>query len=461
MRSAFAGALVLGAAACAGAGAGVHGAMIPPPSLAIRNVTVVDVETGVSIPGQTVLIVHDRIVSVEPAGRSRLPRRARVVDGRGKFLVPGLWDMHSHAASYGDTAGHPALSISLAHGVTGMRDMGALHFERIRGWRDDVAADRMIGPRLRIASPIVEHPRWLATVRGWEERAGKDTGWMDARFGPESAEQAVRWVDSVAALGADHVKVRNWPEPAVTRALVARARERGLPVVGHANQPFPLTGVASYEHGFFPALGLSPTGRDSLFRRWAAEGVAIAPTLVASVGRLHPRDSLLARATPAREAKYGFVPPEMLAEWRAELEVAEANEQPIHWAGLYRAGLVDVRELHAAGVRVLAASDFGAPFVVPGFDLHAELQMLVEDVGFSPAEALRAATLNPALVLGMADSLGAVRAGFLADLVLLDGDPLADIRNSRRIRAVVANGRLLDRAALDRMLAEARARVAP
>lgn len=452
---ALAGVLVLGAAACGGGVA--HRAMIPPPSLAIRNVTVVDVEAGVSIPGQTVLIVHDRIVSVEPAGRSRLPRRARVVDGRGKFLIPGLWDMHSHAAGYGDTAGHPALTIGLAHGVTGMRDVGAVDFERIRGWRDEIAADRMIGPRLRIASPIVEHPRWLATIRGWEEEAGKDTRWMDARFGPASAEEAVRWVDSVAAMGADHVKVRNWPEPEVSRALLARARLRGLPVVGHANLPLPDSGVASYEHGFFPALALSPAGRDSLFRRWGAEGVATTPTLVASVGRLVPRDSLLARASRSGEAKYRFVPEEMLREWREELEVAEANEQPMDWAALYRAGLADVREMHAAGVLVLAGSDFGAPFVVPGFDLHAELEMLVADVGLSPAEALRAATRNPAVVLGMADSLGAVREGFLADLVLLDADPLADIGNVRRIRAVVQNGRLLDRRALDRMLAEAEA----
>lgn len=457
MRTMLASAVLLGAVACAGAA--VRQGPAPSASLAITRVTVVDVASGTTRADQTVLVDGSRIVAVAPAAQARVPAGARVVDGRGKYLIPGLWDMHSHAASYGDTTGHPALKISLAHGVTGLRDVGAQSFEGIRGWRDEIAAGRMLGPRLKIASPIVENPRWMATIRRWEEEAGKNTDWMNARFGPETAEQAERWVDSVAAMGADHIKVRNWPAPEVTRALMARARARGLPVVGHANRPFPDSGVASYEHRFFPGLDRSPAGRDSLFRRWAAEGVAISPTLVASVGRLHPRETLLARATASGDVKYRYVPAEMLNEWRQELEVAEANEAPQDWAGMYREGVHDLREMHAAGVLVLAASDFGAPFVVPGFDLHEELARLVDDVGFTPAEALRAATLNPARFLGMADSLGTVEPGRLADLVLLDANPLADIRNTRRIGGVSVNGRYLDRAALDRLLDEAEALV--
>jgi imidazolonepropionase-like amidohydrolase len=121
----------------------------------------------------------------------------------------------------------------------------------------------------------------------------------------------------------------------------------------------------------------------------------------------------------------------------------------------------DVREMHAAGVPLAAGTDIGAPLLVPGFSLHDELELLVRVAGMTPAEALRAATLTPARVLGRADSLGTVEPGRLADLVLLDADPLADIRNTRRIHAVVADGRLLDRAALDALLAEAEHAAAP
>jgi hypothetical protein len=454
MRQYIAMFVVLVAGACASAGA--PGPAVAPGTLAITHVTVVDVAGGTSRADQTVLVRGSRIVAVAPSAALRVPRGARVVDGAGRYLIPGLWDMHTHVASYGDTTGQPALKLQLAHGITGIRDMGALSFERVKGWRDDVAAGRLLGPRMTIASPIMENPRWLETVRRWETEAGKNTDWMDVRFGPRTADDAVRFVDSAVAMGADHIKVRNWPDSAISAALVARARERGIPVVGHGNLPFPETGVASYEHQIHPPLRKSPAGRDSLFRQWGANGVAFVPTLVTSVGRLHPPDTLLAWVDPARDPRYRYVPAEILAEWRAELEVAAANEEPQDWAGAYQRRLRDIRDMRAAGVLILAASDFGAPLVVPGFDLHAELARLVDDVGFTPAEALRAATLDPARFLGMADSLGTVEAGKLADLVLLDGDPLADIRNTRRIRAVVANGRFLDRSALDRLLAEAR-----
>jgi hypothetical protein len=439
------------------ASAGTREPAEAPGTLVITHVTVVDVAGGPSRADQTVLVRGSRIVTVAPAVEVRVPRGATVVDGAGKYLIPGLWDMHTHVASYGDTTGRPALKLQLAHGITGIRDMGALDFARVKGWRDDVAAGRLLGPRMRIASPIVESVRWMETVRRWEEEAGKNTDWLDVRFGPRSADDAARFVDSAVAMGADHIKVRNWPDSEISAALVARARQRGIPVVAHPNVPFPETGVASYEHQIFPALRRSDAGRDSLFRQWAANGVAFVPTLVTGVGRLYPPDTLLSWIDPARDPKYAYVPAGMLTEWRQELQVAAANEEPVDWQATWRRRLHEVREMRAAGVMILAASDFGAPLVVPGFDLHAELARLVDDLGMTPSEALRAATLDPARFLGMADSLGTVEAGKLADLVLLDADPLADIRNTRRIRAVVANGRLLDRRALDRLMAEAAA----
>lgn len=432
----------------------------PGPPIAITNVTVIDVTSGAELRGRTVLVRGNRIATIGRSSRVPVPRGATIVSGRGKYLIPGLWDMHSHAGSYGDTTGAPALALSLAHGVTGVRDVGARSVEGALGWRDAIAAGRMLGPRMKVASPIVEHPRWLATVIGWEEKAGKPTDDLRLRFGPTTAEQAIHFVDSMARIGVDHIKVRNWPAPPVSEALVQRAREVGLPVVAHGNRPFPRRGVASIEHGVHPSPAHGAPLLDTLYRQWAVDGVVVVPTLVASIGRRHSPDTLLAWWKPERDRKYAWVPAEILTEWRQELEVAEANEAPRDYEADYRGTLLELREMRKHGIRILAASDFGGPGVVPGVDLLLELSNLVSDVGMSPLEALQAATIHPAELLRMRDSLGTIAPGMIADLVLLDANPLHDIRNTTRIRAVVADGRLLTRSRLDAMLREVEARFA-
>lgn len=436
-------------AACASRPASAPAAGAAP--LAITNVTVVDVAGGASRPEQTVLVSGGRIVSVGPAAGTRLPRGARVVDGTGRYLVPGMWDMHSHVSMFGRTA----LTLYLAHGVTGVRDMGGERFAVVKALRDSVAAGQIVGPRMRIASPVVENQRWLAWAKEMGERAG--TPWrLYERFGPASPEDAARWVDSVAALGADHVKVRNWPDTAIGRALMARARERGLQVAAHANEPFPRTGVSSYEHGIWPPLRVSDAARDSLWRHFAASGASVTPTLVTWPIRLDPPDTLIARLDDGRIAGLCYVPVDAVREWREQLVNLKQETGQIDWREVYRGEVRNAAEMHRAGVALLAGTDIGAPLLVPGFSLHDELALLVRDAGMSPLQALRAATLTPARVMGLGDETGTVEAGKRADLVLLDADPLADIRNTRRIHAVVANGRLLDRAALDRLLSDAR-----
>ena len=425
--------------------------IIAAATIAVTHVTVVDVMGGRARHDQTVLIDGSRIAVVGPTDRVQIPRGSRIIDGRGKYLIPGLWDMHTHAVGYGDGA-QLALTLSLAHGVTGLRDMGAHPFQTACAWRDSIAAGRLLGPRMRISAPVVENPQWLAAVRGWEEAAGKSTEWMNGRFGPATSDQARRFVDSAVAIGADHIKVRNWPVADVSLALIARAREKGIPIYGHGNQPFPRSGLASLEHSIFPRI---TEGRGSLFRRWAAEGTVMVPTLVASFARLHPTDSVIAWINSARFPKLRYAPAKKRLEWRQTMEIAARNEQPFDWRGHYDASLDDLRMMRQAGMRILPGTDFGAPLTIPGIDLHEELAKLVDELGMSPLEALRAATLHSAEFLGIADSLGTIAPGKLADLVLLDANPLENIRNTRRINAVFANGRLLDRAALDGLLAEA------
>jgi hypothetical protein len=440
----------------AGSACASNGRSISPTTaartIAVTHVTVVDVTGGPARRDQTVVIDGSRIAAVGPSSRVQVPPGSQIIDGSGKYLIPGLWDMHTHTVGYGDADPRLALELSLAHGVTGLRDMGSHPFQTARAQRDSIAAGSLLGPRMRIAAPVVENPQWLAAVRGWEEKAGKSTEWMNGRFGPATPDEARRFVDSAVAIGADHIKVRNWPVAEVSNALIARARERRIPVYAHGNQPFPRSGMASLEHSIFPRI---TEGRDSLFRRWAAEGTVMVPTLVASFARLHPTDSVIAWINPARVPKLRYAPAKTRLEWRQEIEIAARNEQPFDWRGHYDASLDDLREMRRAGMRILPGTDFGAPLTIPGVDLHEELAKLVDALGMSPLEALRAATVHSAEFFGIADSLGSIAPGKLADLVLLDANPLEDIRNTRRVHAVFANGRLLDRAALDEILAQA------
>jgi hypothetical protein len=417
--------------------------------VAITNVAVVAVESGRVHPGHTVVIAGDRIVAVGSAAETRVPAGARLVDGTGRYLIPGLWDMHTHVTMVGGAA----LDLLLAQGVTGARDMGAERFADARALRDSIAAGQRLGPRLKIASPVVENPGWLAAVRQMVDASG--TPWrLYERFGPATPEAAVAWVDSVARLGADHIKVRNWPAAAVARALVGRAAAHGLPVVAHPNRPFPARGLATLEHGVWPPIA-AEAERATLWQTLAAEGTAFVPTLVTTRAvRFAPPDTLLARLDRGDIAGLRYVPAEARREWRDQLLQLAQETGTVDYRQIYRDGLRDLAEMRRAGILILAGSDVGAPLVVPGLSLHEELELLVRDAGLSPLEALRAATLLPARVLGLADA-GTIAPGQLADLVLLDGNPLAEIGATRRIHAVVTAGRLLDRAALDRLLAGA------
>jgi imidazolonepropionase-like amidohydrolase len=417
----------------------------PAVTLAIRHVTVL---TGMEppAPDRTVLVAGNRIMAITAGAGATVPPGATTIDGAGKFLIPGLWDLHTHVTMFG----RPALALLLANGVTGIRDMGAERFAVAKALRDSIAAGRIQGPRMRIASPVVENPRWLAAVKRMIEQA--HTPWtLYERFGPESAAEAEHWVDSVVALGADHIKVRNWPSLEIGRALVARAKMRGIPVVGHANEPFPRVGVTSFEHGIWPPLERSAAARDSLWRTFVAEGTAFDPTLVTGIIRSAPPDTLLAHLADGRIANTRYVPAPALQAWRNQLTELKQESGGVDWAANRRAGLRDLGEMHRAGVTVVAGTDLGAPLVVPGFSLHDELAQLVS-AGFTPTEALAAATVQATRVLRLADSLGSVRAGQVADLVLLDADPRADIAATRRIAGVIVNGRWLDRKALDGML---------
>ncbi|MFQ5691179.1 MAG: amidohydrolase family protein [Gemmatimonadota bacterium] len=433
----------------------------PPATLAITSVTVVHVADGTEERGRTVLIGGGRILKIGSAWQLKVPPGARVVDGRRRFLIPGLWDMHVHLIHETGT-----LPLYLANGVTGVRDMGGPPAGL--DVRDRVAREELLGPRIVAAGPLVD--------------GSKDAPW---RITVETAAQAVAAVDSLTRLGADFIKIHNALPPAAYAALAAAARERGIPFVGHiprgvtAEQAVD-AGQASIEHvtalletvlppsatrsltAFDAAVTSFLADRaDPLFTRFAAHGVAFTPTLVAGRGAAY-------RVDPERrvdqDPRAVYLPRALRDYWNdAFPQVRDASPRVVTGRRLvFEKSLPITAAAQRAAVTLLAGTDVGGRYVFPGFSLHDELELLVR-AGLSPLEALRTATVNPVRVLGLADSLGAVRPGYLADLVLLEVDPLDDIRSTSHIAAVVRGGRLLDRAELDRMLTEAmtRAKVAP
>jgi len=422
------------------------------PTVAITHVTVIDVERGERLPDRTVLIHGGRVAAVESAGRARVPAGAHIVDGARKYLLPGLWDMHTHPSSEAD------LARLLAHGVTGIRVMHGN--PSVVRWKGRIGRGELLGPTIVAAGPIVEGlppPGFAAVI----DTVGRSV--------VTSTAEAAREVRAQKAAGYDFIKVYNNVPREAYDAIVAEARRQQMRVAGHVPFAVGLRGVlaarqASIEHlrGYpellVPKDAPQQPGADLRSRvlAWRFADTTLIPSLAretrdAGVWSTPTLSTRLFTAPRAVVEQYlgtnpeseGFLQSRSRIPWLSnftddDFRLAEEGNAP------QRALLLALR---ASGAGLLAGTDMG-PW---GASLHQELRFLV-DAGLSPAEALRAATLGPALFLGAADTLGLVTAGRRADLVLLDADPLADIRNTTTISLVMVGGRVLDRKWLDEAL---------
>ncbi|HKP29981.1 MAG TPA: amidohydrolase family protein [Gemmatimonadales bacterium] len=440
-----------------------------PAQVALDNVTVIDIATGIRASGSTVLITGNRITAVGPSAGVTIPPGARRVDGRGGFVIPGLWDMHVHLSM----TGRSALALFLASGVTGVRDMGG-DFSRVGPWRDSVARGLVTGPRILTAGPIVERGNWLRAVKDISRRLNQPNliAEVDRRLGLDSVSDGQRVVDSLAKLGVDFIKIRNFPPAPVYFAFARAARSRGLRISGHSPfmsmvGPASDSGFATFEHSFLDVQNealvggfdaLSPADRAALFGRLARNGSSFDPTLVATRSRFVP-DSTITQmiadtgGTIHRGLRYAS--PAVREDWREQLALREADT-PADWNPIYQSTLRDVKEMAAAGGLILSGTDVPVVTLIPGYSLLDELELLVKDGGLTPLAALVSSTINPAKVLGLADSLGLVKPGYVADLIVLDRDPTLDISAVRALSVVIRNGRLLNRNELDRLREEGR-----
>jgi imidazolonepropionase-like amidohydrolase len=452
-------------------------------SLVIKRVTVIDATDRAAQPDVTVVITGDHIAAVSPWKKTKVPKNAHVVDGSGKFLIPGLWDMHVHGTA--DTRSPWSHLLFLANGVVGVREMAGP--PDARAWRAQQASTGKPSPTVYLGSPIVDGPNpvWAESIVAANEAQGREA------------------VDQQQRRGADFIKVYDRLPRDVYFAIADEAHKRGIPFEGHVPESVTAAeasdaGQKSIEHLTSVPAGCSREEQTILAERQALTALFRAPnatmrekvTTGRSILRLDARiyetyDEATAQSLFARFVKNGTWQCPTLTVIRGQMkEPLSPNDPPLdylskevrsHWdEGWYKGAPPDARRaliesakvrfqestklvgrMHRAGVNILAGTDAMNPQCFPGFGLHNELVLLV-DAGLSPLSALQAATRNAAQFIGQLDRRGTIEAGKIADLVLLDKDPLADIHNTRSIEAVVLNGKLMPRAALDAMLAEAR-----
>ena len=442
-------------------------------SVLIQNVTVIDSTGSVPMPHVSVLIVGDTIKSVAPAAKARPARASQsVVDGRGKFLIAGLWDMHVHSLSKNQP--DRFFPLFIANGVTGIRDMGGdIPLPQVAQIKNEIAEGSRIGPEIFAAGPILEgeHPFWPFSI------ALKD------------ADDARRVIPTLVADKADFLKVYNTLDRETYLSIATQARQAHIPFVGHVPDTITaleasklgqksiehLWGIPNYASSSPESLRKMKAAADDeedskaasdlyyklnemilatydskkandLFGQFTRNGTWQTPTLVVLRSYALIHDPAL-----RKDPRNAYMPDDVLRFWESMSGTPDARNDQIQWR-LFGRDIQIVKAMHAAHVPLLAGTDTPNPYTYPGFSLPDELELLVS-AGLSPMEALQTATLRAAEFLGVQREFGSVEQGKIANLVLLDANPVEDIRAIRRVRAVIVRGCLFDRAKLDDLLA--------
>jgi len=430
-----------------------------PPAIAFEHVHVVPMAQPAAKPStkneegggetgqrllrdQTVIVREGRIAELGPASAVRVPEGAQRIDGAGRYLAPGLADMHVHTWDAGE------LALFVAYGVTTVRNMFGSPIQLM--WRAQIEEGKLFGPRLYTAGPIVD---------------GEPPVWPGSAV-LVSAEEADALVLGQKQAGYDFLKAYARLERDPYDALVAAGKKHGLRVVGHVPDAVGIeralfAGQSTIEHltGYVaasqtedsPFLGrvglldeqqawdsVDPEKLDELVLATRDAGAWNCPTLVVLQKWVQGEEAERLMQRPEMR----FVAPMTRSFWSPKnnylSKMPEDVLAEIRAADVHRKRLVGA--LHAAGARILLGTDMGNPFVVPGVAVHEELENLV-DAGLSPYEALRAATSGAAECMGAGAEWGSVAVGSSADLVLLEADPLEDVRNARRIAGVMLRGR--------------------
>jgi hypothetical protein len=439
--------------------------------LVFTHVTIIDATGTPPQPDMTVVISGNRIAALGKNGKANLPKDAQVVDAKGKYMIPGLWDMHVHVFRNASqrAPNDYYFPLFIANGIIAVRDMWTKidKVAQVVLWRKQAIEEPGSVPRIVAIGTIVDgspptHPNSDVV---------------------NTADEARQMVNKIKAGGVDFVKVYWNLSREAYFAIADEARRQHITFAGHVPvyvSAFEASdaGQKSIEHldGLLLAcsskeqelMNIAPKDWNANYANQMLEtydeakcanllshlkknGTWQVPTLV-----IHHRGPQSLERALTGDEKLKYIPHDEREEWQkfsSRLEGRSAEQIAANKKN-WQMSLDLVRAMQRAGVEIVAGTDVGNPYIYPGFSLHDELLLLVK-AGLTPMEALQSATRNPAKYLGSLDSLGTIEKGKLADLVLLDANPLQDISNTQLIYAVVINGKLLNRKTLDKMLADA------
>jgi imidazolonepropionase-like amidohydrolase len=415
--------------------------------LVLTNVTVIDAISAKARPEMTVVITGSRITTIGKTNEVRLPEDAQILDAAGRFLIPGLWDMHIHSGSYED--GKKFFPLYIAQGITGVRDMGS-PLEDVLRLRREISEGKILGPQMIVSGPLIQGPLPFQ---------------MPLIVSVHNKAEASQTVAGFKAQGVDFIKVQDAIPRDLYFAVVDEAKRQGLPFAGHVPPSINAleatkAGQRSVEHlgGRFQGVLLACSNREAELTKKIR--TILGEALKALSEKREPDDSDIFRASFTRPLLDSYSDRKAAAlfsefrkrqTWQAPTLVAQPirealgsgrkdlSEDDIRYGRmLMRKQLEVVAAMKRAGVGIMAGTDLSPR----SWGLHEELSLLVE-AGLTPLEALQTATRNPAEFLGRLDSLGTIEEGKIADLVLLEANPLEDIRNTRKIHAVILGGKVM------------------
>jgi len=428
-------------------------------ALAIVGGHLVDVQKGSEVDSSVVLTSGGRITAVGRTGEVQVPADAEVVDAHGKWVIPGLMDMHVHITNAaGGAPGNPFPVFYLANGVTTVRDTGG-SITVLRLLKQDVESGRKMGPRLYFAGQVLD---------------GNPPVGPNSRIMVDTEQRAVSAVNFLADQGASFIKVYNNISEAVLIATIKTARARGIPVIGHVPRVVTTTravelGMECLEHiritgrellpldeankidfltlgpretALWQRYDLDSIGMNKVIQTIAQHHVFLDPTL--TIDEETFKMPLAQRnAEPNNKMLPADVLARMLGRGLPESWLPPAGMEPVAAAGFDKR-MKFIKMCYQAGVRITTGTDGpGLGPTLPGYGLHSEIELL-EEAGLPPAAALRAATITAAQALHVDKDLGTIERGKFADLVMVDADPLLNVANARRIYRVVKGGRVYD-----------------
>lgn len=447
---------------------------------AITDVNIIDMVDGTISSNMTVIIKEKAISEIGANDELNIPENAKRVSGKGKYVIPGLWDMHAHTSSDFNTRNviYPTF---IANGVTGVRVMSAdcfepcwdltLNIDQSRKIQEDVREGKLVGPRALLASTYINgaKPVEPSTVHA-----------------PGTREHGKELVHLLMDRGVDFIKIYDELPREAYFGIAEEANNQGLPFAGHV--PVAIKASEASDAG---QKSIEHCCEGSLFEECSTQEQLLREEITTLIQSRDPKDMyqlVLRLVRTYDEAKCQavfqkflkngtwYVPTLLAAEtdqpirsgWREDQRLKYVPKTEYEWwyddeintNALFGPSFPEIRKkrfeivqaMNKAGVKLLAGSDCGIYGVFYGSGLHDELTLLVE-AGLTELEALQSATINAAAYANLADSLGNIKEGMIADLILLDANPLEDIHNTKRIYSVMTNGKYYDRSNLDSLLA--------